>query len=109
MRPLPGDEHAGRSRSSSDNDATPLAVRSQPPQMTYFLADEKTMEASLSRSDSEERVRLARHNFKKGLGQFTKKTEEDEPDSPELEMISRPYTPISFGSPAPHSLMGSPD
>lgn len=66
------------------------------------------MEASLSRSDSEERVRLARHNFKKGLGQLTRKTE-DEPDSPELEMISRPYTPISFGSPAPRSLISSPD
>lgn len=66
------------------------------------------MEASLSRSDSEERVRLARHNFKKGLGQLTKKAE-DELDSPEPEMISRPYTPISFGSPAPRSLMSTPD
>ena len=109
MRPLPGDESytgLGRSRSSSDNDITPSATRTQPPQMTYFLADEKTMEASLSRSESEERVRLARHNFKRGLGQTTRK--EDEPDSPE-DTASRPFTPISFGSPAPRSVMSSPD
>ncbi|RDW71047.1 hypothetical protein BP6252_07610 [Coleophoma cylindrospora] len=41
MRPLPGDD-ADRSRRPSLSQATPMAQ----PQMTYFLADEKTMEAS---------------------------------------------------------------
>ncbi|PQE32706.1 heat shock protein [Rutstroemia sp. NJR-2017a WRK4] len=47
MRPLPGDAYPGRSRSTSihDNDITPLATRSQAPQMSYFLADERTMES----------------------------------------------------------------
>lgn len=48
MRPLPGDD-TGRPRSTSfDSGPTPLATRTQPPQMSYFLADEKTMEAGLS-------------------------------------------------------------
>lgn len=48
MRPLPGDDaYTGRSRSTSinDNDLTPLATRTQPPQMSYFLADERTLES----------------------------------------------------------------
>lgn len=43
MRPLPGDDaFAERTRSSDD------ISRAQPPMMTYFLADEKTMESSSS-------------------------------------------------------------
>ncbi|KFY25183.1 hypothetical protein V493_04764, partial [Pseudogymnoascus sp. VKM F-4281 (FW-2241)] len=53
MRPIPGDEAlSSRSRTSSDGDkATPLARPDQTP-MTFFLADEKSMEASLDRSVS---------------------------------------------------------
>lgn len=147
-----------------DNDATPLATRHQPPQMTYFLADEKTMESSqahlppilpkqrdLSKSstygveslentisslaqdsdDSEEKVRQARHNWKKNLGQrMSRKSEEDLADSasPSLRStsddsrnaspshqrrssqatISRPFTPLSFASAGPASIMSSP-
>ncbi len=166
MRPLPGDDvFAGRSRSTSfDNDPTPLASRSQAPQMSYFIADEKTMEASQSRppnilpkqrdlskassygveslettisslahdsDDSDEKLQDARHNWKKNLGQrMSRKSEEDlsQPDSPSSKSsgdrsrnvspsfqrpssqatISRPFTPLSFGSPAPRSLLSSP-
>ncbi|QSZ35014.1 hypothetical protein DSL72_007876 [Monilinia vaccinii-corymbosi] len=48
MRPLPGDDaYPGRSSSASinDNDLTPLATRTQPPQMTYFLADGRTLDS----------------------------------------------------------------
>ena len=166
MRPLPGgDAYTGRSRSSSaDNDTTPLAPRQQPPQASYFLADEKSMEASHSQSstipqkqrepknstygvesldmtisslspdsdDSEDRLRTARHNWKKNLGlQTSQRSEEDLESlgSPSLKSfgdvsrnaspshqrrssqatISRPYTPLSFGSPALRSNLGSPD
>jgi hypothetical protein len=167
MRPLPGDEVlAGRSRSTSfDNDnTTPLATRSQPPQMTYFIADEKSMEASLSHSptilpkqrehlknstygveslettisslsqdsdDADDNVRKARQNWKKNLGQQPSgRSGEDSPEavSPTLKSstesrnvspshqrrasqatISRPFTPLSFGSPAPASILSSPD
>jgi hypothetical protein len=168
MRPLPGDDaFTARPRSGSlaDNDATPLASRSQPPQMTYFMADEKTMEASQSHSptvlpkhrdiqkssmygveslettisslahdsdESDEKLRRARQNWKKHLRQQTlTRSEEDLPDStsPSLKSsvdvsrnvspsqqrrssqatISRPLTPLSFGSQAPASLMSSPD
>ncbi|KAI9742805.1 MAG: hypothetical protein M1818_003534 [Claussenomyces sp. TS43310] len=55
MHPVPGDAaYRSRSRNSSftDNVTTPLAASRQPPQMTFFLADEKSMEASLARSSS---------------------------------------------------------
>lgn len=55
MRPMPSDDALlGRSRSTSftDNVTTPMPGAHQPPQMTYFLADEKSMEASLDRSSS---------------------------------------------------------
>ena len=167
MRPLPGDDAfttRSRSGSSADNDATPLASRSQPPQMTYFIADEKMMEAAQSHSptmlpkhrdlsksstygveslettisslahdsdESEEKVRRARQNWKKHLTQQTPTRNEDDPEStsPSLKSsgdasrnvspshqrrssqatISRPFTPLSFGSPAPASIMSSPD
>jgi hypothetical protein len=53
MRPIAGDDaFPSRSRTSSDGDkATPIARQDQSP-MTYFLADEKSMEASLDRSVS---------------------------------------------------------
>lgn len=115
MRPLPGEDSSpGRSRSfSSDNDlTTPLApLHSQTPQMSYFIADERTMEASLPRSASEERLRTARHNFKKGLGLPLARTAEEDVDSYSESPIlaSRPFTPLSFGSPGPRSALGSPD
>ncbi|KAL2074557.1 hypothetical protein VTL71DRAFT_8335 [Oculimacula yallundae] len=167
MRPLPGDDaYTGRSRSTSfDNDPTPLAHRNQAPQMSYFIADEKTMEASRSRSpngppkhrdipksssygveslettisslnqesdDSDEKLRNARHRWKKNLGQrLSRKSEEDlsQPTSPSVgssggasrnvspsfqrsssqATMSRPFTPLSYGSPAPPSLLSSPD
>ncbi|PBP16254.1 hypothetical protein BUE80_DR013064 [Diplocarpon rosae] len=165
MRPLPGDDvFAGRSRSTSFDDPTPLAPRAQPSQMSYFLADEKTMEASQSRSsgnlhkqrdlgksssygvesleatisslaqdsdDSDEKLLSARHKWKKNLGRrMSRKSKEDlcEPVSPSAKTssdisrnispsfprrtsqasISRPFTPLSYGSPAPPSLMSSP-
>jgi len=70
MRPIaPGDDaFASRSRSTSftDNTLTPSPGAYQAPQMTYFLADEKTMEASLSQSSSgnrRSRDSLKRSNF----------------------------------------------
>ncbi|EKD20858.1 uncharacterized protein L3040_000962 [Drepanopeziza brunnea f. sp. 'multigermtubi'] len=167
MRPLPGDDVFGeRARSTSfDNDQTPLGTRAQPPQMSYFISDEKTMEASQSRSPSglpkqrdtaksnsygveslentisslaqdsdenDEMLHKARHNRKKNLGQrMSRKSEEDlsQPTSPSTKSstgasrnvspsfqrptsqasISRPFTPLSYGSPAPPSLLSSPD
>ncbi|TVY51153.1 Septin-5 [Lachnellula cervina] len=163
MRPLPGeDAYTGRSRSTSftDNDTTPLATRNQPPQMTYFLADEKTMEESLSNSyspsapskqrespkdstygveslestissiaqdsdDPEDKLRHARRNWKRNLGQPRPRSSDEDLSSvasgsrnvspsplqrrSSQTTISRPFTPLSFGSPAPPSLMSSPD
>ncbi|KAH8815972.1 Septin-domain-containing protein [Xylogone sp. PMI_703] len=52
MRPLPGDDALERSRRASfaDNDPTPIRAPFQhaSSQMTYFVADEKTMEESQS-------------------------------------------------------------
>ena len=70
MRPVAGDDSLSpRSRTSSDGDkATPLARLDQQP-MTFFLADEKSMEASLDRSVSSSstnrhlRDHLKRSNF----------------------------------------------
>lgn len=143
---------------------TPLATRTHPPQMTYFLADEKSMKSSLAGSsntlpkpsdskcstygvesletttaslapdndDSEEHLRKARHNWKKGLGlQISRDSEEDLESlgSPSMKSfgdlsrnvspshqrrasqatISRPFTPLSFASPALQSSPGSPN
>lgn len=168
MRPLPGeDARTGRSRSTSftDNDTTPLATRTQPPQMTYFLTDEKAMEDSLSlchsptiptkhreppkgstygveslettissisadSDDGEDKLRRARRNWKKNLGQSRSRTSDEDLSSmasasasgdisrnaspshqrrSSQATISRPFTPLSFGSPAPHSVTSSPD
>ncbi|CZT02009.1 probable cell division control protein CDC12 [Rhynchosporium agropyri] len=167
MRPLPGDDaYAGRSRSTSfDNDPTPLASRSQVPQMSYFIADEKTVEYSRSQSaqsprkqkdvsnsssygveslentissltqesdDTDEKLRNARLKWKKNLAKrMSRRSEEDlsQPTSPSMgsfddasgdvspslqhvssqATISRPFTPLSYGSPAPPSLLSGPD
>lgn len=142
---------------------TPLASRSQQPQMTYFFADEKSIESAAGSSSSptqpkqrdpkassygvesldntisslsndnddfEERVRKARHNWKKNLGRPTSRQSEDDlasVESPSLKSfgdlsrnaspsyqrrpsqatISRPYTPLSFDSPYIHSNISS--
>lgn len=55
MRPMPGDDAmTGRSRTTSftDNAQTPLPGAHQAPQMTYFLADEKTVDAARSQASS---------------------------------------------------------
>lgn len=167
MRPLPGDDaRASRSRSTSfDNDMTPMAARRDTPQMTYFITDEKTMEASQPSSansfpkpkdvsnassygveslettisslaretdQTEEKVRNARRNWKNSFGQQLSRkceTDLDEPISPLWESSadvsrnvspshhrrlsqathSRPFTPLSFNSPAPPSVISSPD
>lgn len=166
MRPLPGED------AFADNDTTPLASRSQPPQMSYFIADEKTVESSQSPSltppvlskhrdaakismhstygveslettisslppsldsdDHEEelRVRKARQNWKKNMPAPTsRQSDEDFSDSrspsfkssgevsrdvspsherrPSQTTLSRPYSPLSLGSPAPPSLLSS--
>lgn len=163
MRPLPGDE--GRSRSTSfDSDATPLATRCQPPQMTYFMADEKTMEAAqpvtsitqpkprdlrqsaygvesldttissliYDSDEPEETARRSRRKWKRNLGQHMSRNSEEDLENaaslvlmtpsdvsgnvspthqrrPSQTAISRPFTPLSFGSPAPPSIISSPD
>jgi hypothetical protein len=176
MRPLPGDDASiARSRTASfaDNDATPLVGRSQQPQMTYFIADEKTLEASQSITstssliskhrdaaknsmygveslentigslapedsgddDQDERklkLRRARRNWKKNLklpstrpseedltdctspsfkssASISRNTSPDDQRRPSQPTISRPYTPLSYHSPAPESLLSSPD
>jgi hypothetical protein len=132
--------------------------------MTYFIADEKTIDAAQTHSptilpkqrdgpksssygveslettisslaqdsdESEEKVRKARHNWKKNLRQQVSTRAEEElahPTSPSLQSssdgsrnvspshqrrssqvtISRPFTPLSFESPAPASIMDSP-
>jgi hypothetical protein len=166
MRPLPGDDaYPGRSRSTSfaDNDATPLATRSQPQQMTYFFTDENSIGDSQAHSpqiqakqkespkgstygveslettisslaqdsdDQEEKVQTARRNWKKNLRQ-SRPSDDDlaspiSPSSkssngesgnaspshqrrPSQATISRPFTPLSIGSPAPPSIISSPD
>ena len=151
MRPLPGDEaYAARSRSGSlgDNDATPLAARAHQPQMSYFLADEKTMEAGQAQSPNRPRGREVKNStfgvqsmessstsqasmgdakvqstLKKKLAQHLAGTRDTSPEStndsseqsspfhqrPSSQAtISRPYTPISLGSPAPPSFLSSP-
>lgn len=65
MRPL-DDAFACRSRSTSFTDNNPTPGQHQAPQMSYFLADEKTMEASLSQSSLgpvQSRESLKRSNY----------------------------------------------
>ncbi|RDL40779.1 p-loop containing nucleoside triphosphate hydrolase [Venustampulla echinocandica] len=175
MRPMPGDDaFGGRSRSGSvaDNDLTPLVTRSQQPQMTYFFADEKSIEESDSNvslspascfpkqrdpntpkgsmygvesletttsslqiddQEDEQRIQKARHSRKNNIGlSSSRPSEEDLSDAasaypswkssadisrnvspshqrrPSQTGISRPITPLSYGSPAPASVMSSP-
>jgi hypothetical protein len=78
--------------------------------------------------DQEDKVRTARRNWKKKLAHNTSTSSEEDladfgsPSSNDMSRntspsyqrrssqatISRPFTPLSFGSPAPPSLMGSP-
>ncbi|CAG8978518.1 hypothetical protein HYALB_00010061 [Hymenoscyphus albidus] len=170
MRPLLGED------AFADNDTTPLASRSQPPQMSYFIADEKTVESSNSpspppmiskhrdaaknhssnstygveslettisslasasttsshESDDQEdeiRFRQARKKWKKNLPSHVSKNSDDDfhfsdsfKSSAEMSRnvspshgrrlsqstLSRPYTPLSLGSPAPPSLLSCP-
>ena len=161
MRPLSGDDAftaSSRPSSFSDNDQTPLAARGHPPQMTYFLTDEKsigesqpspspsphllprdpknstygvesfeTTMSSLSQdqNDQDSHLRSPTRHKKKNSGQsITKQTEEDLAAAPSTDVsgsaspfqvrrpsqttISRPFTPLSFGSQAPPSLLSSP-
>lgn len=172
---MPGDDaFGGRSRSGSvaDNDLTPLATRVQQPQMTYFFADEKSIQESDSAvplspascfgkqrdtqtpkgsmygvesletttsslcagdQEDEQSVQRARQNWKKNIGlSSSRPSEEDLSDaasaypswkssadisrnvSPSHQRrasqtgISRPFTPLSYGSPAPASVLSSP-
>lgn len=66
MRPLAGDDVSStrpRNGSFGDN-PTPIA-RQQPPPMSFFLADEKYMEASLDRSISNSSASHRRHDHMK--------------------------------------------
>jgi hypothetical protein len=101
---------------------------------TYGVESLETTISSLAQDsdESEEKVRRARQNWKKHLRQQTPTRPEDdlpESTSPSLKSsgdvsrnaspshqrrssqatISRPFTPLSFGSPAPASIMSSPD
>jgi hypothetical protein len=101
---------------------------------TYGVESLETTISSLAHDsdESEEKVRRARQNWKKHLRQQTPtRAEEDLPEStsPSLKSsgdvsgnvspshqrrssqatISRPFTPLSFGSPAPASVMSSPN
>ncbi|TAQ85780.1 hypothetical protein B7494_g5895 [Chlorociboria aeruginascens] len=162
MRPLLGeDASTGRSRStnSTDNESSPL--QRQQPQMTYFITDEKTMDASqasaksaskprespkkntfgveslettigsLSQSPDEQddRTQNARRNWKKNLASkvSVEDLKESRPPSPKTSneisrnsspshqrrlsqaTISRPFTPLSFASGGPTSILSSPD
>jgi hypothetical protein len=157
MRPLSGDDAEASSRppSFSDNDAHPLTARGHAPQMTCFLADEKSIGESLPSpflkpklrdpkdstfgveslettisslapsNDEKEPQRGGRRHNKKSSGQGLSQEDEGElTDVPSIDVsrnvspfhtrrasqstISRPFTPLSPGSPAPPSLLSSP-
>lgn len=66
MRPVPGDDAlAGRSRNNSFGSIiTPLARQTQP-QMTYFMADEATMNENLDRAAQTSATRHLREHMKR--------------------------------------------
>jgi len=88
MRPLPGDDTRPRS-TSFDNDPTPLATRSQPPQMSYFITDEKTMEAGLPQSSTllPKQRDVPKHNY--GVESFETTISSAEQDSDDSEDMIR--------------------
>jgi hypothetical protein len=119
---------------SLSHSPTTLPKPREPKNSAYGIESLETTISSLSHDsdDSEERVRNARHNWKRNLGQqMSRQSEEDlaSAGSPSLKSfgeisrntspsyqrrssqatISRPFTPLSFGSPAPPSIMSSPD
>lgn len=71
MRPVPGDEaRAGHSRNNSfDSITTPLARQLQP-QMTYFMADEATMNANLDRAAQTSASRHLREHMKRSPANY---------------------------------------
>lgn len=96
---------------------------------SYGVESLETTISSISEDadDQEQELRKARRNWKKNLEHNIPTKSEDSPDlspssndisrndSPSYQRrssqatISRPFTPLSFGSPAPASLMSSPD
>jgi len=101
--------------------------RESPKGSTYGVESLETTISSISHDsdDSDEKLRSARHNWKKHLGQSRERREVEDLESAGIDesrnaspshqrrssqaTISRPFTPLSFGSPAPPSLMSSPD
>lgn len=98
--------------------------RESPKGSTYGVESLETTISSISHDsdDSDEKLRTARHNWKKNLRQprveedlESASVDESRNASPSHQRrssqatISRPFTPLSFGSPAPPSLMSSPD
>lgn len=71
MRPAPGDEAlAGRSRNNSFGSITTPLARQAQPQMTYFIADEKTMEENLSRAPETSPSRHLREHMKRSSANY---------------------------------------
>ena len=71
MRPIPGDEAlAGRSRNNSFGSITTPLARQTQPQMTYFMADEKTMEENLERAAQNPASRHLREHMKRSSANF---------------------------------------
>ena len=106
--------------------------KESPKASTYGVESLETMISSLApdTDDQEEKVRTARRNWKKNLRQSQPSDDdlassispsskssnnESRNTSPSHQRrssqatISRPFTPLSFGSPAPPSIMSSPD
>jgi hypothetical protein len=106
--------------------------KESPKGSTYGVESLETTISSLAQDsdDQEEKVRTARRNWKKNLRQSQPSDDDDlassiSPSSkssndesrnaspshqrcPSQATISRPFTPLSFGSPAPPSFMSSP-
>lgn len=71
MRPVPGDEAlAGRSRNNSFGSITTPLARQIQPQMTYFMADEKTMEENLDRAAQSSASRHLREHMKRSSANY---------------------------------------
>ena len=107
--------------------------KESPKGSTYGVESLETAISSSAQDDSEdqkEKLRTARHNWKKNLlrqprpsdddlassiSPSTKSSDESRDVSPSHQRrpsqatISRPFTPLSIGSPAPRSIMSNPD
>lgn len=106
--------------------------RETPQAGTFGVESLETMISSLSQDldDQEEKARTTTHTRKRNLGQHMARTSHEDLISssvspsgkssndisrnaspsrqPSQATISRPFTPLSFGSPAPPSIMSSP-